>query len=119
MFGKKFRYNYSNIAFVCKKRYMGFEKGRIYKPFAYSVKYNDSANCYTNFALFDNLGEIFIMPAKLVKKGYFDITLFSELISNEYAQSFEMMVKLDEINDNLMRRFNKKPKEEEEKEEEK
>lgn len=101
MIRRKFRYKYSNIAFVCKKRYKGFEKGRIYKPFAYSVKYDDAIDCYTNFALFDNIGKVFIMEKWLIKKGYFTVTLFSELIQNEYVQYMELLSRMNDIDESI------------------
>ena len=71
----RFKYETSNIAFCCTKPFEGFEVGRIYKPFAYTA----DLTSYTNFALFDNNGEVFLMESELVRRGYFKVMLQGNL----------------------------------------
>lgn len=82
LISQRFKYETSNIAFCCMKPFDGFEVCRIYKPFAYTA----GIGCYTDFALFDNNGEVFFMENELVKKGYFKVMLHGNLFVNSFVQ---------------------------------
>ena len=88
----RFKYETSNIAFLCKKAVDGFDVGSIYKPFAYTA----DLDCYTNFALFDKHGKVFFMEEALVKKGYFKVLLHGNLFVNAFVQEEQECLRLIE-----------------------
>ena len=88
----KFKYETSNIAFMCMKAIDGFEVGKTYKPFAYTA----GLEHYTNFALFDKYGQVLFMEDVLIKKGYFKVLLHGNLFVNDFVQEEEESIRLIE-----------------------
>lgn len=97
----RFKYETSNIAFCCVKPFDGFEVGRIYKPFAYTA---DLTN-YTNFALFDNNGEVFLMEDRLVRSGVFKVMLHGNLFVNSYLQEENDSVRFIEYENTYWKKY--------------
>lgn len=88
----KFKYETSNIAFMCMKAIDGFEVGKTYKPFAYTAGFDT----YTNFALFDRFGQVLFMEDVLIKKGYFKVLLHGNLFVNDFVENEEESIRLIE-----------------------
>ena len=97
----RFKYETSNIAFYCVKPFEGFEVGRIYKPFAYTAEFSN----YTDFALFDNNGEVFFMEDRLVRQGYFKVMLHGNLFVNSYVQEENESVWFIEYENNYWKKY--------------
>lgn len=85
----RFKSTESDIAFRCEKKMTGFTKGKIYKPFAYSV--NDF--CYFNFAIFDNKNRVMYMRKDLIKKQAFQVIAKSGTVKNEYLEEQDDMIR--------------------------
>jgi hypothetical protein len=98
---QRFKYETSNIAFCCVKPFEGFEVGRIYKPFAYTAEFTT----YTEFALFDNNGEVFYMEDKLVRQGYFKVMLHGNLYINSFAQEESEAIKFIEYENRYWKKY--------------
>lgn len=101
LLAQRFKYETSNIAFSCMKPFEGFEVGRIYKPFAYTAEFSS----YTDFALFDNNGEVFFMENELIRKGYFKVLLHGNLFVNSFVQEETEAVKFIEYENNYWKKL--------------
>ncbi len=98
---QNFKYESSNIAFCCVKPFEGFEVGRIYKPFAYTAELTN----YTDFALFDNNGEVFYMEDKLVRQGVFKVMLHGNLFVNKFVQEEDEAIKFIEYENHYWKKY--------------
>ncbi|MDO4802588.1 MAG: hypothetical protein Q4A15_10530 [Prevotellaceae bacterium] len=67
---RKYKSESSNVAFICRRKFSGFTKGKLYKPFAYSF----NAEYYKNFCVLDNNGYAMFMESNLIEKGFFEVT---------------------------------------------
>lgn len=87
---RAFRYKTteSNIAFKCIKKYPGFTRKAIYKPFTYTA----TSECYTDFGVFDNKGRVLYIEKSFIKKGIFKVIHNANLLQNEYVQMQEQLI---------------------------
>lgn len=85
----RFSFGESDIAFQCEKHFPGFTKGKVYKPFAYSV----NEYRYTDFALLDDLNRIMYMQKDLLKNKIFRIIYKGSTVKNEYLSEQDEMIK--------------------------
>lgn len=97
----RFKHESSNIAFCCIKPFDGFEVGRIYKPFAYTAELTN----YTDFALFDNNGEVFFMEDRLVRSGIFKVLLHGNLFVNSYVQEENDSIRFIEYENTYWKKY--------------
>lgn len=68
IFSRRYVSDSSQVAFVCRRKFAGFTKGKVYKPFAYSL----NSEYYKDFCVLDNNGMAMYMESGLIDKGFFE-----------------------------------------------